>query len=100
MIKVYTKKGCSHCLTAKTLLEQHNIKHQVFKVAEEGSKDADITRDELLELIDEVGGAKTMPVILLDGQRLADNKALADYISVVQKLRDATGETHGAVEEA
>lgn len=64
---VYTWSSCSFCRRAKELLERHGIAYR--EVLLDGKK------DELREL-QELFGARTMPLVLLDGERVAGLEAL------------------------
>jgi glutaredoxin 3 len=64
---VYTWSSCSFCRRAKELLERHGIDYR--EVVLDGKKDE-------LRKLQEVFGARTMPLVLLDGERLAGLEAL------------------------
>jgi len=64
---VYTWSSCSFCRRAKELLAQHGITHR--EVVLDGKKDE-------LRRLQEVFGARTMPLVLLDGERIAGLEAL------------------------
>lgn len=64
---VYGWSSCSFCRRAKELLERAAIPYR--EVVLDGRK------DELLRL-QEVFGARTMPLVLLDGERIAGLEAL------------------------
>lgn len=64
---VYTWSSCSFCRRAKEMLERHGIEYR--EVVLDGKK------DELREL-QELFGARTMPLVLLDGERVAGLEAL------------------------
>lgn len=64
---VYTWSSCSFCRRAKELLEQHAIAYR--EVLLDGKKDE-------LRKLQELFGARTMPLVLLDGERIAGLEAL------------------------
>ena len=64
---VYTWSACSFCARAKELLEQHGIAYR--EVLLDGKKDE-------LRKLQELFGARTMPLVLLDGERIAGLEAL------------------------
>lgn len=77
MIEVYSKTNCSYCSHARKILTENNIEYKEYKL------DQDFTREELLS---KFPGAKTYPVIIIDGnfiggfselkQRLEENNVL------------------------
>lgn len=69
---VYTWSSCSFCRRAKELLAQAGIAYR--EVVLDGKK------DELRKLQD-VFGARTMPLVLLDGERIAGLEALERALS-------------------
>ena len=64
---VYTWSSCSFCKRAKELLERHGIAYR--EVLLDGKKDE-------LRKLQELFGARTMPLVLLDGERIAGLEAL------------------------
>jgi len=58
---VYTKDNCGYCEKAKTLLNQKNIPYNITKIGQ------DITREEFLDMYPDV---KTVPFIILDGEKV------------------------------
>jgi len=64
---VYTWSSCSFCRRAKELLERHGIAYR--EVVLDGKKDE-------LRRLQDAFGARTMPLVLLDGERLAGLEAL------------------------
>lgn len=64
---VYTWSSCSFCRRAKELLEERGIGYR--EVLLDGKKDE-------LRRIQELFGARTMPLVVLDGERLAGLEAL------------------------
>ncbi len=64
---VYTWSSCSFCQRAKELLERHGIAYR--EVLLDGKKDE-------LRKLQELFGARTMPLVLLDGERVAGLEAL------------------------
>ena len=64
---VYTWSSCSFCRRAKELLERHGIAYR--EVVLDGKKDE-------LRRLQEVFGARTMPLVLLDGEHVAGLDAL------------------------
>jgi glutaredoxin 3 len=63
----YTWSSCSFCSRAKDLLERHGIAFR--EVVLDGKK-------EELARLQEAFGARTVPLILLDGERVAGLEAL------------------------
>lgn len=68
---VYTWSSCSFCGRAKELLEQHGIAYR--EVVLDGKKDE-------LRRLQDVFGARTMPLVLLDGERIAGLEALEQAV--------------------
>ncbi len=64
---VYTWSSCSFCARAKELLTRAGIPYR--EVLLDGRKDE-------LRRLQEVFGARTLPLVLLDGERLAGLAAL------------------------
>jgi glutaredoxin 3 len=64
---VYTWSSCSFCRRAKELLEQSGITYR--EVLLDGKKDE-------LRALQEAFGVRTLPLVLLDGERLAGLAAL------------------------
>ena len=64
---VYTWSSCSFCRRAKELLERAGIAYR--EVVLDGKKDE-------LRRLQDVFGARTMPLVLLDGERIAGLEAL------------------------
>ena len=64
---VYTWSSCAFCARAKELLERHGIPYR--EVVLDGRK-------EELRKLQDVFGARTMPLVLLDGERVAGLEAL------------------------
>jgi glutaredoxin len=75
---VYTWSSCSFCARAKARLDEVGIAYR--EVLLDGKKDE-------LRRLQEVFGARTMPLVLLDGERLAGLEALE------HALRGETGTT-------
>ena len=57
---VWSKDGCSHCITAKSLLESNGIQFE-----ERNISNGEWTREQLFEA---VPTAKSMPQIFLNGE--------------------------------
>lgn len=64
---VHTWSSCSFCERAKELLERAGVSYR--EVILDGRKDE-------LRRLQEVFGARTMPLVLLDGERVAGLEAL------------------------
>lgn len=64
---VYTWSSCSFCQRAKELLAAHHIDFR--EVLLDGKKDE-------LRALQDVFGARTLPLVLLDGEKLAGLEAL------------------------
>jgi glutaredoxin 3 len=69
---VYTWSSCSFCARAKELLARHGIDYR--EVVLDGKKDE-------LRRLQEVFGARTMPLVLLDGEHVAGLEALERALS-------------------
>lgn len=65
---LYSWSSCSFCRRAKEMLEHAGIAHR--EVVLDGKKDE-------LRRLQEVFGARTLPLVLLDGERIAGLEALA-----------------------
>jgi glutaredoxin len=73
MIKsvIYTKKSCSYCEEAKSLLELKNIEY----------RELDVTRPEVLDqLLELVPEAKTVPQIFIEGTYIGGYTELVEYL--------------------
>ena len=73
MIKsvIYTKKSCSYCEEAKSLLELKNIEYRELEVTRPE------VLDQLLELVPE---AKTVPQIFIEGTYIGGYTELVEYL--------------------
>ena len=72
MYTIYSKPSCSYCLQAKQLLE---MKQLPFVYKQLG---ADYTLQELLEVSPT---ARTLPVILKDGELIGGYSDLCEYLN-------------------
>jgi glutaredoxin 3 len=61
LVTVYTTDSCSHCVSAKMLLDKYGVSYDVINL----SRDPD-SREELVEKT----GMFTFPQILIDGEPL------------------------------
>ena len=73
MIKsvIYTKKSCTYCEEAKSLLELKNIEYRELEVTRPE------VLDQLLELVPE---AKTVPQIFIEGIYIGGYTELVEYL--------------------
>jgi glutaredoxin 3 len=72
MIKavIYTKKSCTYCEEAKSLLELKNIEY----------RELDVTRPDILDqLRDLVPEVKTVPQIFIEGTYIGGFRELVDH---------------------
>jgi glutaredoxin 3 len=79
---VYTWSSCSFCARAKALLAAHGIEHD--EVVLDGKK-AELRRVQALF------GARTLPLVLLDGERLAGLAALEAALAAIDRGDPPTG---------
>ena len=70
---LYSWSSCSFCQRAKELLAAHDIAFR--EVLLDGKKDE-------LRTLQELFGARTMPLVLLDGEKLAGMEALERALGV------------------
>jgi glutaredoxin len=73
MIKsvIYTKKSCTYCEEAKSLLELKNIEYRELEVTRPE------VLDQLLELVPE---AKTVPQIFIEGTYIGGYTELVEHL--------------------
>jgi len=71
MIEIYGKPQCSYCDKAKMLCETRGYKY-IYK-----SLDTDFTREELLE---QFPNARTVPQIIINGDKIGGYNELVSYI--------------------
>lgn len=81
MIEIYSKVGCAHCDKAKNLLKTNKVAYKEYVLG------AHYTREELLRQFPD---AKTMPIILVDGQQIADYFALVDIVRCKSEMKETT----------
>jgi glutaredoxin len=71
-VEIWTKENCSYCTRAKQLLSQRSIPYTELKLNE------DFTREILLE---RYPGAKTFPVIVVDGFYIGGYTQLEEMVN-------------------
>jgi glutaredoxin 3 len=71
MIEIYGKPQCPYCDKAKMLCETRGYKY-IYK-----SLDTDFTREELLE---QFPNARTVPQIIINGDKIGGYNELVSYI--------------------
>lgn len=72
MTIVYTKDNCPYCVKAKTLLKGYGLEYREIVIGK------DVTREEFLEMFPT---AKTVPQIILDGERIGGYDALTKKLA-------------------
>lgn len=72
VIELYTKDDCVYCTRAKTLLREKNLSYTEYKLNE------DFTREHLLG---KYPGAKTFPVVIVDGYRIGGYTELNETLN-------------------
>ena len=72
MIIVYTKDNCPYCVKAKALLKGYGLEYVETVIGK------DITREEFLDIFPT---AKTVPQIILDGERIGGYDDLAKRLA-------------------
>lgn len=68
---VYTKDNCPYCVKAKALLKSYGIAYAETVIGK------DITREEFLDIFPT---AKTVPQIILDGERIGGYSEVQTYL--------------------
>lgn len=71
-IVLYTKDNCSYCVMAKQYLQSKGLKYNEMKLG------VDLTREEFVTLFPEV---KTMPFIIVDGEKVGGYDRLQEWAS-------------------
>ena len=71
-VVVYTKDNCSYCILAKQYLQIKGIHYEEVKLG------TDITREEFMGIFPEV---KTMPFIIIDGEKVGGYDKLQEWAS-------------------
>lgn len=71
MIKIYGKDGCPYCEKAKALCESRGFAHEYLTMG------VDYPREQLFETFP---GAKTVPQIIVNGQKIGGYNELIRYI--------------------
>lgn len=71
-IVLYTKDNCSYCVMAKQYLQSKGLKYNEMKLG------IDLTREEFVSLFPEV---KTMPFIIVDGEKVGGYDRLQEWAS-------------------
>ena len=71
-VNLYTKDNCSFCVNAKALLNAKGIQFTEQKLGE------DFTREFIL---DTFPGAKTFPIIIVDGMRIGGYTELKEMLT-------------------
>ena len=61
LVEIYTKPDCPHCLTTKTILNNHNIPYIEHEIGR------NITREEIKARFPD---AKFVPIIIVDNEKL------------------------------
>lgn len=70
-IGIYSREGCTYCDLAKSLLEDHGLKYTEQTVE---------TPDEKVQLKTLYPEARTLPVIIIDGEWIGGYTNLVDWI--------------------
>ena len=70
-VTIYSKDGCSHCMSAKLLLTNKGIGFKEQKLGE------DFTREALLEMFP---SAKSFPIIVVDGFNIGGFSQLKEML--------------------
>ena len=72
-IEIVTKPACPHCIQAKNILSSNGIDYRETMIGEH------VTREQVLSLYPD---AKTVPIIIVDGERLG---GLSELINMVDR---------------
>ena len=67
---IYTKDNCQYCVQAKNLF---NVKGQAYQEMKIGD---DLTREEFINIFPDV---KTVPFIIIDGEKVGGYDRLVEY---------------------
>lgn len=72
MITIYSKQGCSQCITAENICKGRGLEHRILK----------LTKDYKLEELQEITGKRSMsmPVIVLADSTVTDLAGLASFV--------------------
>lgn len=71
-IVLYTKDNCSYCVMAKQYLQSKGLNYTEMKLG------VDLTREEFVSIFPEV---KTMPFIIVDGEKVGGYDKLQEWAS-------------------
>lgn len=78
-VLIYSKDNCSYCLKAKNLLAINNIPYIESLIGK------DILREDFISLFPE---QKTVPLIIINEQKIGGYNELVDYIRTKPYLQD------------
>ncbi len=78
MIELYSKNNCSSCIQAKDLLNRKGLKYVEFNI------DTNYTVEELKQRFPD---AKTVPQLVINGQRVAGYEQLVEWVDNYDKSR-------------
>jgi len=70
-VLIFTKAGCPFCARAKGMLHDHEIDFEEIQVGEDVS----------LRGVRAAAGADTVPQVFIDGNRIGDSEALAQWLN-------------------
>lgn len=71
-ITIYSRGGCSFCISAKSFMDVNQIPYKVINV------DVDITADEVKAKFPD---ARTLPIILVDGKVIGGYRELVKFFN-------------------
>ncbi len=78
MIKIYSKPGCSQCVSAANLCAARGVDHKVLKI------DEDYSLEDLQALTGQT--RMNMPVVVVTGDEL-DEDSVTDYSGLLRHLK-------------
>lgn len=73
-LKVYGTQNCSYCTKAKEFLELNDLKYTYIALEELTDEDLHIVLNQLAP------GAKTVPIILIDGKWIGGFTEMKEYL--------------------
>lgn len=79
-IEIYTRSNCAACTRTKKALNEKNLTYIEHRIGE------DITREAVIE---KFPGAKTLPVVIIDGHLIGSQEALYIIINYQDETLNA-----------
>lgn len=71
-VVIYTKDNCPYCVQAKNLFSAKNQSYEEMKIG------VDLTREEFIDIFPDV---KTVPFIIVNGEKVGGYDKLVEYYS-------------------